>query len=118
MENIWIANFASSALVIGVFLWLGKRFIDKNEKRHEKHERKSGEIEHNYLTRFEKVNRNIQETRDEIRRSKDEIVHNLGTRIDKVNEEKHAYRIKQAEAMGEIKQSLRDITRELQNNRP
>jgi hypothetical protein len=119
--NVWSANLITGAGVVGAMFGLIKYLLNRQVVENDKKIAAAAElskraleenqkIKDNYLKRFDAVRESVHAVRDDLGRAKADIIHDLGERISGVEREKMDHRVKTAEAMGEIKSQLQNLS--------
>jgi dsDNA-specific endonuclease/ATPase MutS2 len=113
IENVWLANILTGAIVTGLIAFLGKRLLgsidkrfDQQDGRIEKAEGETEEVKKNYIRRFELVHEKVDETKGELNVKIEETKTEILKEIHQIQHDKHDYRQKQAESMGELKTTV------------
>jgi F0F1-type ATP synthase membrane subunit b/b' len=112
VESQLIANLLSTGVMITIFWFLAKKYLgtlearlNKSEDNAKKLEQKAYDLEHNYIDRFEGVNKKAEETKDYLSRKLDDL------QTDKVN-----FRMKQIEKMATIENKVDNLRDQIERS--
>ena len=112
IETQVLANLLSTSLVLGIFWFLAKKYFGNLEARITQSENdakalreRAHELEHNYVDRFEGVNKKQEENKEQVLK-----------RIDEINTDKINFRMKQVEKMATIENKVDNLIQAVNRN--